>query len=70
MNPASQTTARVVQPKLQPPLQQLEEVSSHCTGFTTKVKHWFSSHFIECIPFGYQDELGFHYDIPSKPVAD
>ena len=70
MNSTSQTTARVVQPELQPPLQQLEEVSSHCAGFTAKIKFWFASHCIECIPFGYQDELGFHYGIPPKPAAD
>ena len=70
MNSASQTTARVVQPELQPPLQQLEEVSSRCASFTAKIKNWFSFHFSESIPFGYQDELGFHYGIPPKPSAD
>jgi hypothetical protein len=66
MNSASQTTARVVQPELQAPLQQLEEVSSHCASFTARVKNWFSFHFNEFIPSGYQDESGFHYGVDPR----
>lgn len=62
MNSASQTTARVVQPELQPPLQaQLEEVSTQCAGFTVRIKSWLNSFFSQRIPYGYEDETGFHY---------
>jgi len=72
MNSASQTTARVVQPELQPPLHaHLEEVSSHCAGFKVRVKHWVSSFFNRHVPYGYEDENGFHYGtIAEKPDHD
>ena len=65
MNSASQTTARVVQPELQPSLQQLDEVSSHCAGFPARVKSWFTGIFHNSIPYGYEDETGFHFGKPS-----
>lgn len=61
MNSASQTTARVVQPELQPQLQShLEEVSSHCAGFRVRLKGWLSSFLNHHVPYGYEDENGFH----------
>jgi hypothetical protein len=67
VNPTSQTTARVVQTELQPPLHaQLEAVSSQCAGFTVRIKNWFSSHFSDVIPTGYEDETGFHYGVDPR----
>ncbi|MGC3958846.1 MAG: hypothetical protein QM813_13185 [Verrucomicrobiota bacterium] len=71
VNPTSQTTARVVQTELQPQLQQqLDEVSSHCAGFTVRVKAWFASFFVQQIPYGYEDADGFHYGKPDSEIAD
>jgi hypothetical protein len=61
MNSASHTTARVVQPELQPQLQShLEGVSSHCAGFKVRFKGWISAFFDRHVPYGYEDENGFH----------
>lgn len=65
MNSVSHTTARVVQPELQPSLQQLDEVSSHCAGINARIKSWFAGFFSPNIPYGYEDESGFHYGKPE-----
>ena len=71
MNPTSQTTARVVETELQPQLQQqLDEVSSHCAGFSVRIKGWFASFFSPQIPYGYEDETGFHYGKPPVESSD
>ncbi len=62
MNPASQTTARVVQPDVQSPLQtHLEEVSSRYDRFRAGIKTRFTNFFSRHVPYGYEDETGFHY---------
>jgi hypothetical protein len=71
VNPTSQTTARVVETELQPQLQQqLDEVSSHCAGFSVRIKGWFASLFSPQIPYGYEDETGFHYGKPQVESSD
>lgn len=71
MNPTSQTTARVVQTELQPQLQQqLDEVSSHYAGCTARIKAWITSLWHPNIPYGYEDEAGFHYGKPDSEVSE
>lgn len=67
MNPTSQTTARVVQAEMQPPLPTpLEEVSAQCSGFKVRLRAWLSSYLNQHFPYGYEDESGFHYGVDQR----
>lgn len=72
MNSASQTTARVVQPDVQSPLHpHLEEVSSGTTHVLVRLKAWGVAFLNRHLPFGYEDEMGFHCgDLPSASAAN
>jgi hypothetical protein len=68
MTTASHTTASVVETDVQAPLQaHLDDVSSRYLTLVAKIKIIFSKFYDRAIPFGYEDQSGFHFGEQPSP---
>jgi hypothetical protein len=65
---ASHTTATVVETNVQAPLQaHLDDVSSRYISLVARIKIIFSKFYDRAVPFGYEDQSGFHFGEQSSP---
>lgn len=62
------TSSPIIRPEVEPkPFSVIRKKAahrkSHPAGFW---RTWWD----RLVPFGYEDETGFHYGVPAKPTAD
>lgn len=68
MTTASRTMAAVVETDVQAPLDaHLEGVSSRLVQLVARIKIIFSKFYDRHVPFGYEDQAGFHFGDQPTP---